>query len=240
MTEERKTSPWVYVGIGCAIVLGFGVVMIGGIAFWGYRTVKNLEREMKDPAARLEKVKSVLGCTELPEGYHATMGLTIPYVMEMAIISDIEPGADGSGESGRRKKVFGSRGFIYVKTLRGRNDEKLDEYFEGKTDAADFLRPGRVDVEPGETLTRGSLERSPMKLRYVAQRGSIRVRRDRVDGVFAVMQMECPEETKLRLGIWFGPDPDPDSSAEDANLTGSPADPAAIDTFISHFSPCGP
>jgi hypothetical protein len=37
----------------------------------------------------------------------------------------------------------------------------------------------------------------------------------------------------MRMGIWFGPE---GASRED--LTGTPADEAALQAFLSHFRPC--
>jgi hypothetical protein len=238
--EEKKTSVWVYVGIGCTIVVLLGVIVVGGAAFWGYRAVKRVQREMKDPVLRAEKVRSILGAKDLPEGYHAMLGLSVPYLMDTAILSDKEPEFDSEGAAKHKEKPFDKRGFIYIKTFKGRDDQKLKDYFEGHGDASDFLKPGRMDIEPGEVLGRGTLQQGTMGMRYVAQKGSLRLEHDRAEGIISVIGMDCPGDTKMRLGIWFGPDTHPGEPAAGADYSGTPADPKAISEFMGHFSPCGP
>ncbi len=55
MAQER--SVWLYLGLGCLIivVLGAVVAVIGG--FFLYRGVKSLEAGLRDPATRTAKVK---------------------------------------------------------------------------------------------------------------------------------------------------------------------------------------
>src|SRR4029453_17724310 len=85
----KKTSPWVYVGVGCTILFVLFLVVVGGVTWWGYRAVKGMAAEMKDPVVREQKVKEVLGCKDdLPKGYHAFIRFSIPVILDMAILSD--------------------------------------------------------------------------------------------------------------------------------------------------------
>jgi hypothetical protein len=40
------------------------------------------------------------------------------------------------------------------------------------------------------------------------------------------------------MGIWFGPDPSPDTPASDTDFSGTPADESAVREFMSHFHIC--
>ena len=51
--------------------------------------------------------------------------------------------------------------------------------------------------------------------------------------------IECEGDSRLRIGIWFVPDPDPDAAPEELELTGTPGDPDAMADFYSHFDLCG-
>ena len=238
MSEEKKTSPWVYLGIGCAVLVVLCVVVVGGLAFWGFRFIKGMAAENRDPVARLEKVKSLLGCKELPEGYHAMMGLSVPFLMDIAILSDREVVWTKGAHSEHPKKPFDSRGFIYVKTFTGKNDKELQEYLEGKSENLDSLKVQKLDLDAAETIGRGSLQQGTMAVRYVAQRGTIRLDRSPVEGVLTVMSLECPGEGHLRLGLWFGPDPHPKDPVKEVDFSKTPADPAEIQSCLSHFAPC--
>src|SRR5215813_3669824 len=92
---QKKTSPWVYVGIGCLVVVVIGVAAVGTVAFYGYRKAKQFTEEMKNPAAREAKVKSILHAETLPPGYYAVIGMSVPFVMDMAMLSDKEPKMNG-------------------------------------------------------------------------------------------------------------------------------------------------
>ncbi len=170
-----QRSPWFYVGVGCVviIVLGLAVTALGG--FWLFRSAKKLEEELKDPVARAEKVKKILGADELPEGYHALVAFSVPFVMETAILSDQEP--DGSG------------------------------------------------VVPSYDAT----------LMYVAQRGSVSTQGMSADGITAVVLIQCPNDKRGRMALWFGPDPDPGAELDPGALAGTPGDEAEIARFMGNF-----
>jgi hypothetical protein len=53
-----------------------------------------------------------------------------------------------------------------------------------------------------------------------------------------MLLFDCQGDRRLRLGLWLAPDPAPGSPAEVADLTGTPADPAALRTFLGHFRFC--
>jgi hypothetical protein len=243
--ERKGTSPWVWVGVGClgALVLAVGGIMTLG--YLGYRKVKEIETEMKDPEARAASVRRVLGAERLPEGYHAVMGMSIPLVMDMAMLSDTPP--DFSG----RRHGLGQRGFIYVRTLApGQNRAEMRDYFEGRTDDPEVLRRNNIRIHrEGEVLRRGVIDLSEeLKLMYTSQRGALDMAESRAEGITTMMLLDCRGDTRQRIGIWFGPEPArageegprPGSSpALVPDLTGTPADESAIREFMAHFRLCG-
>ena len=243
--QPKRTSPWVWVGVGClgAVVLAVGGVIAVGM--FGYHKAKQLGEEMKDPRARAAKVQKILGASRLPEGYHAMMGMSVPFVMDMAILSDAEP--DFENRQGRRQGM-GERGFLYIRTLSSGDTDRqqLRDYFEGRSDDAEVLRRNNIRLErKGEVLKRGALDMAEnMKLLYLSQRGDLEMSSARTQGISTVMLLDCPGDSRQRFAIWFGPDPaagkggaSPESAAVD--LTGTPADESALRAFMDHFRVCG-
>lgn len=57
----NKKSPWVYIAIGCGGLIVLALLGLVGVGVFGYRKVKQLEAELKDPAARAAKVAAVMG-----------------------------------------------------------------------------------------------------------------------------------------------------------------------------------
>src|SRR5690242_16795199 len=91
--EKKKTSPWLYVGIGCGVLLFLGIgATVATVMFVGSK-FNELKEDMTNPVVRSEKVKKTLGVTEFPEGYYPVMALSVPAIMDMAILSTKSPDA---------------------------------------------------------------------------------------------------------------------------------------------------
>jgi hypothetical protein len=139
---------------------------------------------------------------------------------------------------------FNERGLIYVKTLRlGEQEQELRDFFDGKIDDPEALRNFEIDLDVDEMLDRGTFQEANRVLRWASYRGEIAANdldrgRQRKQGLNAMVLIECPDDERLRFGIWFGPDPDPEAPAGSSALIGTPADPAAIQAFMSHFDVC--
>lgn len=233
MPNDKKTSPWLYVGIGCAVALGILVIAVIGVGIVGYRYARQVGEELKDPVAREAKVKAVLGAETIPAGYHPLLGLSIPLVMEMAILSDREDPPESGGQP------FDHRGFIYMNMLgASKQQQELRDFFEGKTTDSSILRQQSIRVRAGDMIGRGEITDKDRRILYVAQRGRIEMRNADLDGITAMLLIECPGDTRARLGIWFGPDPDPTAPVKTAAFKGSPADEDEIRSFAAHFNFC--
>lgn len=235
MEEKRSTSPWVFIGVGCLLAVFLVVAVIVAIGAWGFSQVRQLQRTIEDPEARAELAQDMLAADKLPDGYNAMVALSIPFLMETVIITDAEP--DENGRIGR----FGESGFIYLKTLSvGDQEQELRDFFEGKTDESQILEQTSIRVDAREFVGRGTIEEDNRTLRWVAYRGEIdnRSRQDFGEALNAMIMVECPGAERVRMGIWFGPDPDPDTPADEADFTGTVADEAEIQRFMSNFDVC--
>lgn len=234
----ERNSVLLGIGIGClAVVLGI-MGMAGACSFWAYRQVQQLERDMEDPQARADRVLEILGAESLPEGYYPVTAFSVPFVLRTAILSD-RPPADGE-ESG--SPAFGERGFVFVETLGvGQDEAELRDYFEGRTDDPAVLEDNGFNLDVDEILSRGTLPPDgDIRFYYMAQRGSLAVEGYRGSGLTAMVLVDCPDDERRRIALWFGPDPDgagPDD-ASSADLTGTPGDPEAVAAFLGQFSFC--
>lgn len=226
-----------YIGIGCVVIVGLMAIAAGACGVWVYSEAQRFEAEARDPEARGDRVMAVLGADTLPDGYYPMIAISIPFVMETALLTDEEP--EGDGEEAN----FGDRGFIYLKMLRfGQDEQELRDYFEGRTDNAEVLSDNGINIDIDEVIRRGTMEQAGAELLYVVQRGQVsmgRRGRGRGEGLASMSLIECPEDSRMRIGIWFAPDPDPDADAESLDLTGTPGDPAAMAEFYGHFKLCG-
>jgi hypothetical protein len=231
LSATAKRGTWTYVGVGCAVV-GFGVLAaVVALGYWFYRSADRMRHEMTDAGSREAKAKAVLGCTEIPAGYHASLAVSIPFVMDMAILGDREP------EIGKDGRLFERRGFVYVKTLRHRSAADVEKFFEGKA-AVDQIVPGAgVTISEGEEIGRGILSRGDVTIRYLSRKGTLTTRGQSVAGINSFLLFECPGDSRSRMGIWFGPDTAEGTSGPE-RYAGTPADESAIRDFTSHLFPC--
>lgn len=235
MAEKSGTSPWVWIGCGCVAAVVIAVVAVGGLGFFGVRKAQQLEQDLRDPDARRAKALEVLGTETLPEGYYPAVALSVPFLMDMAMLSDRE------AEPGVEPQPFGERGLVYLDVFSfGRQRDELRDFFDGKTTDPEVLRQQNIDIDLGEMIARGEAPHPQATVRWVAHEGDIGGGvGGGGEGLVTLLLFECGDaERRLRFGIWYAPDPRLASGDENASLAGTPADGAAVKAFVSSFRPC--
>jgi hypothetical protein len=234
---KKKTSPWLYVAIGCGGLLLLGGLAVGAIVLLVFNKVDEVKEDMANPVARTEKVKKVVGAQTLPDGYHAFMTLNIPLVMDTAVLTTDDPSTPGSDEATDRTFMY-----IRLKTASSRDVKDLRDYLEGRTDDPSVLTRSNLDMRTDEIVGRGAVElEGGRRLLYLAQRGELRANNSSSDtgpGLNSLVLFECPSKSDVRMGIWTTPDPSPEVPLAQLDLKGTPVDPDAIRAFMSHFNPC--
>jgi hypothetical protein len=234
---KKKTSPWLFVAIGCGSLLLLGGLVIGAIVLFFFKKFDEVEEDLANPTARTEKVKKATGAQTLPEGYYAFMTINIPFVMDTAMLTTDDPNVPGSDTSSDRTFMY-----IRLKTASSRDVEALSDYLEGRSDDDSVLSRSNLEVRTDELVGRGAVElKGGRKLLYLAQRGELRSRSDTQGngpGLNALVLFECPSASDVRMGIWTAPDPSPEVPLAQMELQGTPVDPEAIRSFMSHFNPC--
>lgn len=225
MTESKGIPPWVWVGCGCVGAIATLIFIVVGLGFWGVQKAREIGETMSDPEARAEQALEVLGAEALPEGYVTVTAVSIPFVLDFAVLSAPK------------------NGFIFMSfPAFGDGDEELYDFFEGRTDNVDSLKRERFNVDLKERVAIGRLDRAEDQILWVSHRGvvesdEIDATDESRDGLVTMMLLECDDDRR-RVGIWFGPDPSPESPADSIDLTGSVADRSEIETFMRPLAPC--
>lgn len=220
-------------GCGCGGAMALVLATIVGLAWFGYRQGDRFRDALRDPESRAAASLEVLGYRELPAGYHPMGGFSIPLVMEMAMLSDRDPGPGETVEG--PEDAFGRRGFVFMATRSwGGRERELREYFRGERDRATFFQEIDQRFEGEEALGRGSVRAGGAEVSYVAERGRMELGGSREPTVLARLLVACGGDSRLRAAMWFEPAP---GSGE--GYGGTPADPEALRRFLDHFRLCG-
>jgi len=234
--EPRRFSSF---GCGCGLAIAAVLAVLVGISWYAYIQGKHFEDSLRDPAARDARSREILGYRELPAGYHPMGGFSIPFVMEMAMLSDRDP-APGESVEGAQD-AFRRHGFVFMRTRRAGDKERreLDEYFAGEREETDFFTQTDLHFEVEERLGRGELAVDPATVDYVAERVRMDLEGDQRLEVLAQLRVRCPDDERLRVALWFEPAAEAELEPGSEALAGTPADPEAIRAFLSHFELCG-
>ncbi len=231
MTQESGRSPWFYVGCGCLFMIAVGVAGSILLALWA----RNLQEDMKSADRRAEKAEELLGLDQLPEGYQVGVAMGIPMVLDTVILTDGEAAPDGDV---RRPQFRGEHGFLYTRTLKIGGEDRLLDFFEGRTEDDKALEQAGINLRLDERVGRGEVDIAGGKALWVTHRGEVDVLQDSRDGLNTVVMFRCAEKGGRRTAIWWGPDPQPEASADAIDLSGSVGDAARIAEFLAPMRLC--
>lgn len=167
--SSSTTSTLGWLGCGCGALVALALATIVGMTWFGYHKGKEIERTFTDPVARTEATQKILAWRELPEGYYPAGAITIPMLMEMAILSDHEPEKDEAGHG----RAFERRGLVYMSFNSWISNEKeLLSWLNGDLkETPKWLQRSDAKIDPEDVLKRGSLEIDGRTVFYVVSRG---------------------------------------------------------------------
>lgn len=237
--KSTSTSPWVYVGCGCAAIVILAMAGIAGMSWWGYKSVKRFEEASKNPDAAAAQIREVLPYDELPAGYYPVGSFSIPFLMDMVILGDRESVV---GEEASPERNIEERGLLYmsIRNLQGNKDD-MRRYLRGEAP-----EPGKesnwrsnVNFDAEELIRRGTIQVNGREVLYAAHRGEVNQEGKDVEGLVTMFMPECPGDDRLRFGLWFGPDPEPAKPVAEVDFTGTTADPEKLAEFAGYFRFCG-
>ena len=245
MTEKKGIPPWMWVGCGCVGAIAALVLIVAGLGFWGAQKAREIGEAMNDPEARADKALEVLGAEALPEGYFTVTAVSVPFVLDFVVLSDQPPPTDGEPSESAPPR----NGFMFMSFPSfGEGDEELYDFFEGRSDNVDSLKREQFNVDLRERVATGRFDRAEDQILWVSHRGAVESDEineidepDKIDsghdGLLTMMLLECDDDRR-RVGIWFGPDPSPESPADSIDLTGTVGDASEIENFMRPLSPC--
>lgn len=201
------------------------------VVFIGYRSVHNLKLQMTDADLRELRARAVLRFAEMPPGWHAGVGRSVFPLVEAAVLFD-RPLDDGL-TSERTERMF-----LYIHWPWGSPDPQ--GYLDGTEDAGRLVAEHGFHLERGTPIRDGRLAVGPAEVTWTAHRGTMSTGDGRrLTGVTTMMLVECPDDDRLRLGFWVGPDPHPALGVAEASFEGTPADPERIRGLLAGFDLCG-
>jgi len=238
MAQKQSTQWWITGGCGCCLLLALLIGAVVAAGFFGVSSFKDYLTDLKDPVSRSARTAEILGASRLPEGYVGQVFFSIPWVFDVVILSDGEPMAIAEEDDvNLDAAAVGEHVFIYFK-LRSKDmdDEDVDHMLRGEHTSGGTRVDVGIELDPEEEIGRGAFELEPQRLRWVAHRGEIELDDD-LAGIYSRVIIDCPTDELTRVAVWFQRDPEEPSEAA-ADLAGSPADEAALRTFMGHFNVC--
>ncbi|MBX7112931.1 MAG: hypothetical protein K1X64_01260 [Myxococcaceae bacterium] len=227
VAPQKKTSVWVYVGIGCAGVMLLGCLVFSAITYYAAKKVQGFAKNL-DPAQRDANAAAMLG--SVPPGYYTYVSMDVLFA-SIAVFGDKPPLADGG------EPDF-ARGFAYYRIFENDECRRVKDAFRDGGTSDEVFQHCQVGVNPGEVLVRGVIDNGGRKVLYMGQMGDMRTQQVNSSGMQSVLFFECPQDAKVRVGIWFEKYDGPALTVETIPA-GSVLDKKALEDFLKPLNPCG-
>lgn len=253
---SKQTSPWVYVGCGCAGLSVLVVLAIAGLGMTVWRDLREFGETMQDPVARDARVREILGAETLPGNLRGKLYLRVPFMLELAVATDAGDGDDDSSLEVDRHLLS----FLDIRDFGGRR-ARFRQAMESGKNPFEALDNTDVDlgVELDEVIDSGTLTGAGAPFPYLTARGRLSSESPRRRGMVALVEIRCREDDgRLRLLTWFSADdaasPEaaagaeaevpsaeaaPGARSEAPGDPGEPGDSGDIARLLAHLDPCG-
>lgn len=237
--ERKSTSTCFTWGCGCLLIGLVGIGILIALGVFGAGRLREYAKNMGDPAVRTQRASELLGASTLPEGYEALVYLDVPMLAELVILSTHEHRTETA--SGAPVLLANQRTFHFFSLRAGSGKrEELRRFIEGEVESASFFENFKLRTRSEELLGRGGFELPGQELRWAAHRGILETEsKGALPGLYSLVSIECEKDPgRARLGVWFERFSEVVPPPAELDLTGTPADPAAIEAFMAHFAPC--
>lgn len=217
--QQDRTSPWVWIAAGCGGCLVLTVAAVVTIGVFGYRFTREMVEDLENPESREAKVLEILGAEELPEGYYPAVGISIPWVTDVAILSgkpvEYHRRSEDSLDIDLEEGDFGDRAFIYISSRSfGNSRHDVERFFSGRANRAMNMNIQGIRLRARELLREGEIEVRGTPVRYRIDHGDLetdtaggsdRTGGGEVEGLLIRLHFQCPRDGRIHLAIWSGP-----------------------------------
>lgn len=227
-------SPAFYIALGCGLMMLLMVLGIAGTCGGCLLLGRSVGKGFVDDTQKAENVKKFLG--QAPEGYYPVIAVSIPMVMDQAILIDA-PIVPDAGVPNFTKV------FQYWRIIENENSKQMRDYFDGKTENAEVFPRNMVPVDVKDVIGKGVVKTGDgATVKYIASRGHISADFDRGGNPMrlnTLLEIECSAtDGSVRVAIWSEKDPHPDKPAEEVDPKGTVLDEAAITALMAQIKPC--
>jgi hypothetical protein len=207
------------------------LVLAGTVVYYVGLAIQQRVADMRNPAAQEARARRLLGTGVLPEGYPAVIAVSVPFVLDVVLLSD--RGSDPSARSS-----LGQHGFLYTRAglVLPTDRDELREVVDGQRRHAPILMREHIAID-GAVLRRGRLSAAGAAVSYAVQRGEFKYGRLAHQGLHTLLLIECPSDAGVRMGVWYASET-ADTGPSPHDLAGSPGDEAALHAFLEHFRLC--
>jgi hypothetical protein len=235
-SSPKSRSVWMWLGCGCGAFLILGGLLFGGFIWVVVHQAHETEALTHDPVRLAQAVQAIAPYKDLPDGYRPVGTFSLPFVLDLAIFADhdLEHSGHGSGQHLPRD----AKSFVVVRTLSFAGfHQKTDLSQPGLSgqNAPPWIKELGLSVESNDMVAHGSLQIAG----HTATYRTVRTRKYGSAGnwsiLMTIMVVDCGDRHWLHTAAWSVP-----GLSDNADLRGTPADPAAIVTMAEHFAICGP
>ncbi len=230
----KQRSPVFYVFLGCGLMVLLMIVG-GGVVCGGCLVGLNqMGKGIVDPQKREENVKKMLGGS--PTGYYPLVTLSVPMVMDMAVLGDA-PMVPDAGPPDVKRVIQ------YWRIISNDNTRQMKDWFDGKDVSADVFRRNSINVDVKDIVGRGVVKTGDgATVKYVATRGQVMndfQGRGAHAQLSTLLDFECADTSSVRVGVWSERDLHPDKAADEIDPKGTVLDEAQIAPLVAQLRPCG-
>jgi len=257
---KKQKSPWLYVGLGCGILILLGLI---GIVVLGSLVFKSCQEGFSqlNPEVQEANALKLLGAERIPDGYNVAMAVSMAGTTEVILttsnFSITNPNAPIEDTGPRRSFQYSERRNIM-------SPGSLKEWFEGATDNAHALAANGMNYEAGSIIGRGRINSAGAEVLYVFQRYAKDTTISSEFDLGAILLFECEGDDHIRYAVWNAELPEEAASTDPAAdtpggltpgdeapaieapaeevptpIAGTPVDEAALRDFLGHFNVCG-
>jgi hypothetical protein len=247
-------------GVGCSVIIVLGIIGIVIVGYYTTQMVQDMAANLENPTPAAQKA---LGTETMPEGFEPHMAFKIPFLMEMVVLKEVQPGETSPETSTTTnglaiEKDMPNNGIVYLNMIRFNDANKAEAFIRGEgqgqegadQSGADALREAGINLNVDQKLGNGQFTVGGTTYHYVNLVGNFEMtpnpgqdgqQLNQVRGLGSLILAECPNDERFRMFYWFAQDGTIEAAADgviDQTGTGKPGDPERMQQILTPFNVC--